>query len=195
MTQNLSLDPPTFSAQRLTLLVTGSVNAALVPYWLHWLAQAYPNLETSVLVTRTAEQFVTIPALSALVTGDVWRDSWDEPKLPKSPHIELVQRSDCFAVFPATLHTTMRLAQGSCESPALMSLQLTRKPVVIAPSFPGTNEIIEHHRLLLSQRPNVAFSRAVPAFSVGQRSWGGETGFFLPLVLEKLEELLGTGNE
>ncbi|MBX9719222.1 MAG: hypothetical protein K2X36_10340 [Microbacteriaceae bacterium] len=187
--QGSPLDPPPFTAETLLLLVTGSISAALVPYWLNWLRQMYPALVTHVTVTRSAERFVTVEALRHLVIGEVYRDDWDDANLPKSGHMALEEMAECFGVFPATVHTAMRLANGHCDSPTLYALQTTTKPIAIAPTFPGTNEVIESRMEALRTRPNVVVTGTVPAFSVSKQAWTAGTGFFMPLLLEALERL------
>jgi len=177
--------PPDFPARTLLLWATGSVNAAMLPYWLNWLRQMYPDLRTSVILTPSAERFVSVLALKSLVTGEVWRDSWDDPVMPSS-YVVLEEAAECFAVFPATLNSTMALASGAAYSPALMCLQVTKKPIAVAASFPGTNEVIERQLELLLSRPNVVLSEQVSAFSVGKAEWGGQTGAFMPLLIETL---------
>jgi hypothetical protein len=112
-----------------------------------------------------AERFVSVLALKSLVTEEVWRDGWDDP---------------------FTLNSTMALASGAAYSPALMCLQVTKKPIAVATSFPGTNEVIERQVEVLLSRPDVVLSEQVSAFSVGKAAWGGQTGAFMPLVIEAL---------
>jgi len=188
-------DPPPFSARKLMLWVTGSVNAAMVPYWLNWLRQFYPEVKTSIFVTAMAERFVTVEALEQMVHGRVWRDAWDDDRLPVAPHVEIEEENDCFGVFPATLNSAMALASGATRSPALMVLQATSKPVVIAPTFPARNEVIDAHLDLLTRRSNVELSEEMPAFSVGKQQWSGSSGFFMPLVIQALESGIQRGRQ
>jgi hypothetical protein len=187
--------PPVFTGRHLTLLVTGSVNAALVPYWLHWTKQMYPDLTVSVGVSRMAQRFVRIDALRAIASGAVWSDSWESSDLPDSAHIGIESQSDCFGVFPATINTTMKLAAGLTDTPTMMALQLTRKPVAIASTFPGTNEVVKRRCTELEQRPNLRFTGTLPAFSVSGGDWSGTTGFFMPLLLTVLEEMRTQSHE
>ncbi|SFR33852.1 Flavoprotein [Microbacterium azadirachtae] len=180
---------PVFTYRKLTLLVTGSVNAALVPYWLHWLNQMYPDLTVSVGVSQMAQRFVQLDALRALTSGAVWADSWESADLPERAHIGIESQAECFGVFPATINTTMRLAAGFTDTPTLMALQLTQKPIAIASTFPGTNEIVKRRCAELELRPNLRFTGTLPAFSVSAGDWSGTTGFFMPLLLTVLEEL------
>jgi hypothetical protein len=110
--------PLPVSFERLLLVVTGSVNAVLVPYWLNWLRQMYPQLTTHLMVTRSAEQFIRGRALQALVTGTVRRDVWDDSEFPVGGHLEIDNSTDCYGVFPTTLDFAMRLAAGRSSTPA-----------------------------------------------------------------------------
>ncbi|MFD4401015.1 flavoprotein [Kitasatospora sp. NPDC058478] len=178
---------PDLGEKRILFIVTGSINAALTPYWLHWLRQSFPRITSDLLVTRSAQRFVTLDALRRLVGGDVWTDDYADPSLPESAHVEIGERVDAFAVFPATLDFAMRLAAGNCNTPATMALQITEKPIVLATAFPAGNAVVERNMELLLQRPNVSVSQTVAAYSVGKRKWEGETGFYLPSVLKELE--------
>ncbi|WP_298180727.1 flavoprotein [Saccharomonospora sp.] len=183
---------PALPARSVLFLVTGSVNAALVPYWFHWLRQAYPDLTVHAVVTESAQRFVTVEALRRLVSGSVWTDSWDDPNLPTEAHVSLADIADCYAVFPATLDFTMRLAGGFGNTPALLALQMTTKPIVLAAAHPASNAVVEEMTTRLLKRENVAFSPTVPSYSVGKKKWEGETGFYLPGVLETLNKLLSS---
>ncbi|MEX5297018.1 flavoprotein [Kocuria sp. CPCC 205268] len=181
---------PIFSADRLHLHVTGSVNAALVPHWLNWLRIFYPDLTVSMSVTHSALRFVTLDSLRLLSSGSVWIDAWDSPDIPSGVHNGLDEDTECFGIFPATLNTTMRLAAGLSDSPMLMALQLTRRPIAVATSFPGTNPLIDQRLEDLQRRNNIIFTPQVPAYSVSQDQWKGGTGFFMPFLLETLETKL-----
>jgi hypothetical protein len=76
-----------------------------------------------------------------------------------------------------------------------MALQLTKAPVVLASAFPGENEVITQHIETLKRRPNLALAEPVEAFSTGTGQWGrGQTGFFMPNVLQALERLRRTAS-
>lgn len=135
---------PDFTLRRLLLFVTGSINAALVPHWLTWLRHLHPDLVTSLVVTRSAERFVTLEALRAITTGRVWRDSWDEDlpnpgtnavieaqlaRLHQRPNVAFVETMPAFSLgkgawagrtgfhLPALLQTIQQLAsQGAAEA-------------------------------------------------------------------------------
>lgn len=93
-------NPPPLALARLTLVITGSINAALVPYWLNWFRNAYPDVLVNVIITPTSERFVTFDALKNLINGEVWRDRWDDPGLPGGSHLGLDELTAGFGVFP-----------------------------------------------------------------------------------------------
>src|SRR2546423_1511040 len=94
------------SSKRILFVVTGSINAALVPFWMHWLQQNHPHITSDILLTQSAQRFVTKDALCRLVGGQVWTDDFNDPSLPLSAHMDLQERADAFAVFPATIDFT-----------------------------------------------------------------------------------------
>lgn len=183
------MNPEKFDGAELHLHVTGSISAALVPWWLHWLRELHADLVVNVSVTRSATRFVTVRALRHLANGQVWSDSWDDPELPPEVNTGESGASECFLLFPATLDTLMRLAQGRADSPALLMLQVTNRPIVIADTLPGGNEIVQRHVEALGLRPNVGFAPRVTGVRAGSRA-KAEVGFNLPGAITVANEML-----
>ena len=57
---------------KLHIHITGSVSAALVPYWINWSRRMYPSLSITASVTEAASKFVSIDALSTLTESHTW---------------------------------------------------------------------------------------------------------------------------
>ncbi|WP_326657352.1 CypD family RiPP peptide-cysteine decarboxylase [Streptomyces sp. NBC_00385] len=182
-----------FEGAELHLHVTGSISAALVPWWIHWLRQMNPDVVVNVSVSRSATQFVTVRALRHLANGQVWADSWEDPSLPPEVNSGQSGAAECFIVFPATLDTLMRLAQGRADSPALMMLQVTDRPIVIADTIPGSNEIVESNLKTLLLRPNVEFAPRVTGVRASNRA-AAEVGFNLPGAIVVANEMVKKGS-
>lgn len=176
-----------FPFRSVQFVITGSANAALVPNWLLWMHHVLPQVTTHAVLTAAAERFVTLGALRQLASGRVARDSWDDPAFATG-YRDLESQAECFAIFPATLNTLMKLAGGLSDSPALLALQTTRKPIGVAPAVPGTNEVIDRRLGELRRRSNVVFAATGPAVSVVHGATG-ETGFDLPGVLSAITQL------
>ncbi len=173
---------PTFAGAELHLHVSGAVAASLVPWWINWLRFTSPEVVVNVSVSTHATRFVSTDAVRALANGEVWLDEWEQDALPHSWRDGRTGRSECIIVFPASLDTIMRLAQGRADSPALMMMQLTELPVIIADVSPASNAVIDHWRTLLLQRPNVVFAPAVDTPRADDRSTT-QSGFNLPGAL------------
>ncbi|MEV7865605.1 CypD family RiPP peptide-cysteine decarboxylase [Streptomyces sp. NPDC088124] len=178
-----------FEGSELHVHITGSISAALVPWWIHWLRELHPDLVVNVSVTPAASRFLAVRSLRHLANGAVWVDSWDDEGLPREVNSGKSGGSECFLVFPATLDTVMRLAQGRADSPALLMLQVTDAPIVIADTFPGSNEIVESNLQTLKLRPNVAFAPRVNGVRASNRTTA-EVGFNLPGALSVANALL-----
>ena len=162
---------------KLHIHITGSVSAALVPYWINWSRRMYPSLSITASVTEAASKFVSIDALSTLTEIHTWLDRWDST-YPKHVHEGLLGYADSIAIFPASINTIMQLAS-----------HITELPVVIARTFPGSNQIIEKKlNRLLSMRENFTLSKEVPAYSLSKQGWTTTTGFYYPFVLQAIQD-------
>ena len=158
-----------YEGHELHLHVGGAIGASLVPWWLHWFRDSHPDVILNVSITRSARRFVSPTAVRHLVNGRTWTDAWSE-SVPTDVSAGLSAASECIILFPATLDTLMRLASGRTDSPALMMLQLTTLPVVIADSLPGGNPLVDKHLAELGLRTNLAFAPRVVGIRAHDRS-------------------------
>ncbi|WP_328807624.1 flavoprotein [Nonomuraea antri] len=166
MTRNRPV--PEFRARRLLLVGTGAIAAMNLPSWLTWLATSYRELEVRLVLTSSAERFVSRHALSVLMRGEVGVDRWPDEPRPEAAHVELAEWSDAIAVYPACMNYVSRLALGLADTPTLLALQCTAAPIGIAPSLPPgalDNPIFRAHLDTLASRPNVVIAPTVPARS------------------------------
>ncbi|WP_219814791.1 CypD family RiPP peptide-cysteine decarboxylase [Rathayibacter rathayi] len=179
----------TFEGSELHLHVSGSISASLVPWWINWIRFITPEVVINVSVSSRATSFVTVGALQGLANGEVWLDDWETPGLPHSWRNGRSGNSECIIVFPATLDTVMRLAQGRADSPALMMLQITDLPIVLADVFPAENAVINHWREVLLKRPNIAFAPQIDTPRADDRKTT-TSGFNLPGALATANEAI-----
>ncbi|MGW5947980.1 flavoprotein [Streptomyces celluloflavus] len=180
------LDP---GLSRLLLVVTGSAYAWSTPYWLELLRQHCPDLEVRVVLTRSAERFVTPQAIGARVGGAVSSDVWPDDE-STARHVEWAEWAEVILVYPATLHFMARLALGLADSPALLAAQCTRAPVVLAPALPpGALEgaAVRRHWAALAARPNVVL---VPPVAGRSLTTGREDAWVPPPLPEALRLLV-----
>ncbi|HEX5540790.1 MAG TPA: flavoprotein [Micromonospora sp.] len=160
--------PETLDLRRLALVVTGSANASSMPFWLTWLREAYPELEITVVVTRSAQRFVTRTALAGRTPGDVLVDEWPADD-DRARHVELAEWAEAFIVYPATLHFVARLALGLADTPAVLAAQCTAAPVVVAPALPPGgmfSAAYRSHWAALAERDNLVLVAPKPGVSL-----------------------------
>jgi phosphopantothenoylcysteine decarboxylase/phosphopantothenate--cysteine ligase len=183
---------PTFLAKRLLLVATGSLGATYLPFWVNWLRMAYPSLETRIVVTRSAQQFVTRGALVPLVGQEVLEDSWPSQPETKAKHVELARWPDLVVVHPASFSFVGRLALGLADTPVTLALQCTEVGIVLAPALPpGGAESLAYrrHRDALAERDNIAVVDPIRAWSATTRRPEATTAAPLPDVLRTAEAL------
>ncbi|MEU8039637.1 flavoprotein [Streptosporangium sp. NPDC049078] len=187
--------PPEFGGERLLVIGTGAIAAMYLPFWLNWLITAYRDLEVQVVLTPSAERFVSGEALSVLVRREVVRDRWPEEARPDALHVRLTEWSDSVIVYPACVNFISRLALGLADTPALLSLQCTSAPIALAPSLPPgalDNPTLQGHLRTLSERRNVVVApvRATRSLSTGRQDAAGAPP--LSTMIGLLERLRGS---
>ena len=179
---------PAFGARRLLVIGTGSLSVTFLPFWLNWLRMSYPALQTQVVLTRSAQRFVTAAAAAAFTGRDVLTDEW--PPGSGARHVELAEWADAVAVYPVTLHYLARLALGLADSPSLLALQCLAVPVALAPALPPGgwgSPAVTRHVAALRERPNIAIAPPVPGRSVTTGRDDGWTAAAFPAVIALLE--------
>lgn len=186
------MQPEPYEGKEIHFHVTGAISASLVPWWLLWFLELTPGVTTNVSVTRAAQSFVSLRALERLATGRVWSDTWESEDTPPEVHTGRSGDSECFVIFPATIDTTMRLAQGRTDSPALMMLQTTELPIVIADAHPARNAVIDEGIRVLLSRRNVELAPRIQSIRASDRSVG-ESGFNLPGAITVANSLITKG--
>ncbi|MER6178216.1 flavoprotein [Streptosporangium sp. NPDC001681] len=187
--------PPPFHAERLLILATGSLGAAFLPYWLNWLRRSYRSLDVRVVVTRSAERFVSRQAIAALIGKDVPVDAWPDVPAPESPHADYAIWPDTVMVYPATYHFLGRFANGLADTPMLLALQCTSALIGIAPALPPgatRSYAYQQHRAAIEGRPNVVVVDPVPVLSTHTRGRDALGAAPLSTLIERLAELRAT---
>ncbi|CAL9327098.1 flavoprotein [Streptomyces sp. SudanB182_2057] len=183
---------PALGIERLLLVITGSVSAAHMPFWLNWLGMTYPDLEIKVVVTPSAGRFVTRTALSTGPGGrEVCTDTWPGEDT-HALHVEWGEWAQAVLVYPASFQFLARLALGLADTPALLAAQCTTAPVVVAPGLPPggwQSPACVAHVTALKARPNTEVLTPLQGLSRAtgrQEAW---TPAMLPDTLRAIERL------
>lgn len=185
-------DVPVFTGRRLLYAVTGALTAAHTPFWVNWIRLYYPEVRVRMMVTRSAERFVTRQALASLSGMDVMVDDWPDTPTVHASHVELAEWADTFVVAPATMGFCSRLAAGLTDSPLLLALQCTRAPVALAPSLPpGGLESVAYRRAMtaLQEFPHVTVIPPVRGLSSTTGHWNATVNSPMPAVFAAAEAL------
>lgn len=189
---------PDFTGRRLLLIGSGAVAAMHLPFWLNWISANYPDVETQVVLTPSAERFVTLESVTLLTKREAVRDRWPDGAEVGALHIRLLEWADTAVVYPACLNYLSRLALGLADSPSLLALQCAADiPIGIAPSLPpgaSQNPVLAAHLRTLADRPNVVVAPTVPSPSLttGRTDAAGAAAVWtvLELVERRRKELL-----
>lgn len=187
-----------FTGRRLLLIGSGAVAAMHLPFWLNWVGVNYPDVETQVVLTPSAERFVTLESLTLLTGREAVRDRWPDRAEVGALHVRLLEWADTALVYPACLNFVSRLALGLADSPALLALQCAAAiPIGVAPSLPpgaSDNPVLAGHLRTLADRPNVVVAPTVPAASLtsGRPDAAGAAAIWtvLELIERRRHELL-----
>jgi phosphopantothenoylcysteine decarboxylase/phosphopantothenate--cysteine ligase len=183
--------PPTmaFTPRRLLLVGTGAIGVAFLPYWVKWLDLVLPHVDCRVVITRSAERFVTREALSAVNSSEALLDAWPNEPRSTALHVEWAQWAEAIAVYPATVNFVGRFAAGLADSPALLAMHCTQVPIGIAPSLPPgavDNPSLARRLEEIQERRNVCVASPEP----GRSGTTGRNDAYVPPDLPKLLALM-----
>lgn len=93
--------------------------------------------EVRVIVTASAQRFITPLTLQTLSKNPVMADVFDEQHGWCPGHIELADRADLLLIAPASAAALARLACGLADDALTCVALATRAPLVIAPAMNG----------------------------------------------------------
>ncbi|WP_169847059.1 flavoprotein [Rhodococcus rhodnii] len=107
--------------------------APLTPLCLQMLRATRPADEVWVALSAASRRFVT-PDACAMHADRVVLDDWNQ--MGSGEHVELSRWPDAIIVYPASLNFVTRFSLGAVDTPAMLSIQCSAAPIVIAPALP-----------------------------------------------------------
>ncbi len=132
MTRRIWTDKP-LEGRRVVLGVTGSISCYKAADAASKLTQAGALVD--VILTESAQMFVTPLTFRALTQRPVFTDMYD----PQSPfaeeHIALARAADAMLIAPASATTIARLAHGMADDMVALTYLATTAPVIVAPAM------------------------------------------------------------
>ncbi len=139
--------------KRILIGVTGSIAAYKAAEWTRELVKE--EAVVTVMMTESAERFVTSLTFSALSGNPVYRDMFDDAADRVMAHINLAREADAILIAPATAQTIARLALGLADNLLATVVLAARTPVIVCPAMnscmlahPATQENLARLRQL-----------------------------------------------
>lgn len=91
--------------------------------------------EVYVIMTASAQQFITPLTLQTLSKNQVITDMFAEPKAWEVQHISLADKADLMLIVPATANIIGKIANGIADDMLTTTVMATNAPVLIAPAM------------------------------------------------------------
>lgn len=91
--------------------------------------------EVDVIMTASAQKFVTSLTFRSLSHRPVITDMFSEPENWDIKHISLAQKADLFIIAPATANILGKLASGIADDMLSTTIMATKAPVLIVPAM------------------------------------------------------------
>ncbi|MFK7797894.1 MAG: bifunctional phosphopantothenoylcysteine decarboxylase/phosphopantothenate--cysteine ligase CoaBC [Aureispira sp.] len=119
------------SGKKILVAISGSIAAYKMAFFVRLLIKA--DAEVKVVMTPSAQDFITPLTLSTLSKNEVWSDvhsgeGWNN-------HVDLGLWADALLVAPATANTLAKMANGLCDNLLLAVYLSSRCPVFVAPAM------------------------------------------------------------
>lgn len=174
-------------SRRVLLYTTGCIGAMFLPQWVNWCHETIPELELKVVVSRSARRFIAKDTLRVFA-GDVLIDQWG-PDNPLDMHIQLSEWPEAYLVHPASMSFISRLSLGLCDTPLMLAMQGSTRPIVVAASTPPNfveGHVWEEHQQRLADRANITL---IPPLAGHSAMRPGRSGSPATLFTEALSQL------
>ncbi|MEG2353305.1 MAG: bifunctional phosphopantothenoylcysteine decarboxylase/phosphopantothenate--cysteine ligase CoaBC [Clostridium sp.] len=93
------------------------------------------DIDVQVIMTKSAQKFVTPLSFQALSQNMVITDMFEEPKAWEIQHISLAKKADLFIVVPATANIIGKVASGIADDMLSTTIMATKAPVIFVPAM------------------------------------------------------------
>ena len=137
----------------VVLGITGGIAAYKTPELVRRLRDR--GAEVQIVMTASAEEFVTPTALQAVSGRPIRTNLWDKEAEASMSHIELARWADIVLIAPATAEIMARLAGGAAPDLLTTLCLATEAPLAIAPAMNRvmwSNPAVQANRKTLEER-------------------------------------------
>ena len=119
--------------KNILLCISGGIAAYKAPELVRQLRAQGANVQ--VVLTHSAENFVSETSLQAVSGKSVRNSLWDKSAESAMSHIELARWADCLLMAPATANLVSNLATGATPDLLTTLALATESPVFVAPAM------------------------------------------------------------
>jgi len=137
----------------ILLGITGGIAAYKTPELVRQLKSQ--GADVQIVMTTSAEEFVTSTALQAVSGHPIRSNLWDKEAEASMSHIELARWADVVLIAPATAEIMARLAGGAAPDLLTTLCLATEAPIAIAPAMNHvmwSNPAVQANRATLEDR-------------------------------------------
>jgi phosphopantothenoylcysteine decarboxylase/phosphopantothenate--cysteine ligase len=137
----------------IVLGITGGIAAYKTPELVRRLLER--GADVQIVMTASAEEFVTQTALQAVSGRPIRSNLWDKEAEASMSHIELARWADVVLIAPATAEIMARLAAGAASDLLTTLCLATEAPLAIAPAMNRVmwaNAAVQQNRETLAER-------------------------------------------
>ena len=137
----------------IVLGITGGIAAYKTPELVRRLRER--GADVQIVMTASAEEFVTPTALQAVSGRPIRANLWDKEAEASMSHIELARWADIVLIAPATAEIMARLAGGAASDLLTTLCLATEAPLAIAPAMNRvmwSNPAVQANRKTLEER-------------------------------------------
>lgn len=176
--------------KKIILGITGGIAAYKMNYLVRDLIKS--GADVKIVMTKSAEDFVSPLTLSTLSKNKVYTDFYDENKSWNN-HVELALWADLMLIAPCTANTLAKITNGLCDN-FLMAVYMSAKcPVVIAPAM--DLDMYAHPTVLKNLTTAESFGHTIIPAEFGELASGlvgqgrlAETSTILSVLENQLDE-------
>ena len=137
----------------IVLGISGGIAAYKTPELVRRLREQ--GAEVQIVMTASAEEFVTPTSLQAVSGRPIRTNLWDKEAEASMSHIELARWADVVLIAPATAEIMARLASGAAPDLLTTLCLATEAPIAIAPAMNRVmwaNPAVQANRNMLEDR-------------------------------------------
>ena len=161
------------TTKNVLLGVSGGIAAYKTPELVRRLRER--GADVQVVLTRSAQEFVTETSLQAVSGNPIRSNIWDKEAEAAMGHIELARWADTILIAPATAEMLSRLASGSAPDLLTTVCLATEAELVIAPAMNRVmwaNPAVQANRRTLEERGARMLGPGVGSQACGEEGAG-----------------------